>query len=179
MIDDKVFMIERISEKILQETSQNNLFFLWGMPASGKSTIGKRLSAKLDYIFIDLDEYISSQENKTILEIFQQKGVAYFRMLETQYLNGIIKNNFEQKTIIATGGGTPCFNENDLKMLKNGFCIFLNIDLMTLMKRLENDTENMRPLFADKDNEKLKKLVENLYQNRIEYYEKAHFRIDF
>lgn len=180
-------MIEILLEKIIQQTPQNDLFFLWGMPCSGKSTIGKQLAMQLDYIFIDLDEYIMSKENKTILQIFQDKGEKFFRMLETHYLNGIIienakenaKENFNKKIIIATGGGTPCFNENRFEMLLNGFCIFLDIDLDILISRIENDTKNIRPLFINKTNQEIKELISNLYQKRIPYYEKAHFRYIF
>ncbi len=180
-------MIEILLEKIIQQTPQNDLFFLWGMPCSGKSTIGKQLAMQLDYIFIDLDEYIMSKENKTILQIFQDKGEKFFRMLETHYLNGIIienakenaKENFNKKIIIATGGGTPCFNENRFEMLLNGFCIFLDIDLDILISRIENDTKNIRPLFINKTNQEIKELISNLYHKRIPYYEKAHFRYIF
>ncbi len=176
-------MIEILLEKIIQESTQNNLFFLWGMPCSGKSTIGKQLAAQLGYIFIDLDEYIMSKENKTIAQIFQDNGEAFFRMMETHYLNGIIienaKENINKKIIIATGGGTPCFNENRFEMLLNGFCIFLDVDLNMLIMRIQDDTKNIRPLFIDKTNEEISELIFNFYQKRVPYYEKAHFNLKF
>ncbi len=180
-------MIEMLLEKIIQQSPQHNLFFLWGMPCSGKSTIGKQLAAQLDYVFIDLDEHIMSKENKTIAQIFQDNGEAFFRMMETHYLNGIIienakenaRENSNKKTIIATGGGTPCFNENMFEMLKNGFCFFLDIDLDTLTTRVKDDTKNIRPLFINKTNQEIKELISNLYQKRVLYYDKAHFRYIF
>ena len=176
-------MIEILLEKIIQESTQHNLFFLWGMPCSGKSTIGKQLAMQLGYVFIDLDEHIVSKENKTIAQIFQDDGEAFFRMMETHYLNGIIienakenaKENFNKKIIIATGGGTPCYNENRFEMLKNGFCIFLDVDLDTLTTRIQADTTNIRPLFINKTNQEIKELISNLHQKRIQYYEKAPF----
>ena len=176
-------MINTLLEKILQESIKKNLFFLWGMPCSGKSTIGKQLATQLGYIFIDLDEYITLKENKTIPQIFQDKGEDFFRMLETHYLNKIIienaKENPNKKAIIATGGGTPCFNENMLEMLKNGFCVFLDIDLDVLIFRSQADTKNIRPLFINKTNQEIQELISNLYQKRLKYYEKAHFRYIF
>ena len=168
-------MIEILLEKITQKTAQNDLFFLWGMPCSGKSTIGKRLATQLGYVFIDLDEYIVSQEKETIPQIFQTKGENYFRMMETHYLHEIIEENSHQKTIISTGGGTPCFNENAIKMLENGFCIFLDVGLDTLTTRLGEDTKNLRPLFINKTDNEIKESLSNLYQSRIEHYKKAHF----
>lgn len=180
-------MIEILLEKIIQESPQHNLFFLWGMPCSGKSTIGKQLATQLDYVFIDLDEHIISKEQKTIAQIFQDEGEAFFRMMETHYLNGIIienakenaKENINKKIIIATGGGTPCYNENRFEMLLNGFCIFLETDLDILISRIENDKKNIRPLFINKTNQEIKELISNLYKKRILYYEKAHFTYIF
>lgn len=168
-------------EKIIQESVKNNLFFLWGMPCSGKSTIGKQLAMQLDYIFIDLDVHIELKEEKTIAQIFQDNGEAFFRMMETHYLNGIIIENekTKQKIIVATGGGTPCYNENALEMLKNGFCIFLDVDLDIIIARIQADTTNIRPLFINKTNSETEELLLNLYQKRIKYYEKAHFRYIF
>ena len=59
---------------------------LIGMPASGKSTIGRLLSKKIDYKYFDTDIYLEEKENKKIKEIFLEKGEKYFRDLETKYL---------------------------------------------------------------------------------------------
>ena len=85
-------------------------FFLMGMPGSGKSTLGKRLAAKLNVLFIDLDEYIVQKEKKTIETIFELHGEALFRELERNYLLEII--NSGSVFLLALGGGSPCFNNN-------------------------------------------------------------------
>ena len=54
--------------------------------ASGKSTIGREISKKLDMKFIDLDDYISKREKRSISEIFKVKGEIYFRRIESFYL---------------------------------------------------------------------------------------------
>lgn len=170
-------MIEILLDKIIEKATQNNFFFMWGMPCSGKSSIGKQLAMQLDYVFIDLDEYIVKKEDKTIAQIFQAKGENHFRTLETYYLDKIITENSHIKTIIATGGGTPCFNENALKMLRNGFCIFLDIDLNVLITRVQDDTKNIRPLFTNKTAQEIRELIFNLYESRIKYYKNAHFTL--
>ena len=168
-------MLESKSDEILKKIPQNSIIFLWGMPGSGKTTIGKQLAKQLNCDFIDLDDYIIEKENKTISQIFQQQGESHFRNLETISLENIIKTNINNQVIIATGGGTPCFNKNALLMLNSGFCIFLNIDLDILTTRIINDIENKRPLFTNKTNLEIRDFIFNLYENRFEHYKNAHF----
>ena len=80
------------------------------MPGSGKSTMAKFLCSQISLSFYDLDLEIEKNEGKNIREIFKENGENYFREIETFTLKKIIKekNNF----ILATGGGTPCFNDN-------------------------------------------------------------------
>ena len=66
---------------------------LLGYMTSGKSTIGRELSQKLQYKFIDLDDYIEENEGKSIGEIFKSKGEIYFRKIEHQYLKEILNHN--------------------------------------------------------------------------------------
>ena len=56
---------------------------LIGLPGCGKSTIGDLLSKKLNYAFIDMDNYIEEEQGKTIIEIFKN-GEAYFRTIDTK-----------------------------------------------------------------------------------------------
>ena len=85
-------------------------FFIVGMPASGKSRLGKYISSITNLIFIDLDIEIEYKLNKKVKDIFETKGEKFFRKIETKTLKEIIKS--KSNFILATGGGTPCFNEN-------------------------------------------------------------------
>ena len=60
-------------------------YFLVGFMGSGKSTIGKLLSERLNIKHFDLDDVIQNQENKSISEIFSIKGEDYFRILEKKH----------------------------------------------------------------------------------------------
>lgn len=75
---------------------------LIGMPGSGKSTIGKQLSEKLNYTFFDTDEEIEKREKTKIKDIFSIKGEDYFRSIETLAFNELIE---KKKVVISTGGG--------------------------------------------------------------------------
>ena len=115
--------------------------------ASGKSTLGKALTEKLNYNFIDLDDYIEDKENTSISEIFKTKGEIYFRKKETQYLNDIL--NSKRKLILSLGGGTPCYSNNMEIILRanNTVSIYLNTSIPTLVDRLKNQ-KTKRPLIA-------------------------------
>ncbi len=122
-------------------------FFLLGYMGSGKSTIGKQLSAKLSYDFVDLDSYIETQENASISEIFKTKGEIYFRKIETKYLKEV--SEFKIATIIALGGGTPCYG-NNMEIIKNAAdakSIYLKLSIPNLVNRLF-DEKGKRPLIA-------------------------------
>ena len=58
--------------------------FLLGFMGCGKSTFGKKLALKLNWNFIDLDDYIEEKEGERIVDIFKHRGEAYFRGLETK-----------------------------------------------------------------------------------------------
>ena len=99
-------------------------FFIVGMPASGKSRLGKYISSITNLIFLDLDNEIEKKLDTRVKDIFKINGENFFRKIETKTLKEIIenKNNF----ILATGGGTPCFNENMSLINKSGISILID-----------------------------------------------------
>src|ERR1700740_2878029 len=94
------------------------IVFLIGMPACGKTSIGKRLAKKLQFSFLDLDHHLTDKENKSVTTIFSEQGESFFRELEAKYLKEI--SNTKTDTIISVGGGTPCFHNNLPFMLSVG-----------------------------------------------------------
>lgn len=128
---------------------------LIGMPGSGKSTIGKMLSEKLNKEFIDLDQEIVKKENKTINEIFQNKGEKYFRTLET---NVIQEQSLKFNTVIATGGGAVLREEN-MRLLKSNSIV---IYLMRNLNDISINTE--RPLLTSRSQ------LQELYNQRHSLY---------
>lgn len=120
---------------------------LLGYMGSGKSSIGKLLSEALQFEFIDLDHYIEMAESMTISQLFQEKGEIYFRRNEATALNKIISE--ENKIVIATGGGTPCYGTVMADLLANEdvVTIYLKNSLETLTERLFAE-KSERPLIA-------------------------------
>ncbi len=132
--------------------------YLIGMPGCGKSTLGKKLSKKLNYDFIDMDNYIEQKACMFIDEIFDAYGEEYFRALETNTLNEFKELD---NVIISTGGGI-IKNKNN-KELMDGKCIYLYVEPSELEKRLDKSS-TVRPLLKEKT-------VYQLYDERKDLYD--------
>jgi shikimate kinase len=145
---------------------------LIGMPASGKSTIGKKMAKELGYSFIDLDDLIVEQENVNIPEIFTHQGEDYFRKAEQKALFTALE---QPKVVIATGGGTPCFFENMEYINAHSLSIWINLSIPALVDRLLKNQH--RPLYQLPEDELCQK-IEETYQKRVFFYQKAKLVLD-
>src|SRR4030042_3928468 len=103
---------------------EKKLIYIIGFMGSGKSTAGKRLASALGWSFVDLDRKIEEFAGKTIPQIFSQDGEDYFRKIEADVLRSAGKL---MKTVISTGGGTPCHGENMDFMVKTGVTVYLKM----------------------------------------------------
>jgi shikimate kinase len=146
--------------------------YLLGMPGSGKSTLSKQLAKEISYHFLDLDEWIVQHERNSINEIFAIKGEEYFRQIERKAL---LHSLTLQKTVIATGGGTPCFFDNIQIIKNNGFSIFLDVPLEVLAQRVSKEV-NTRPLLNTENKEVIEQLTEK-YNYRLPFYRQAELTI--
>jgi len=148
---------------------------LIGYMGTGKSSIGKKLADKLNIPFIDLDEYISLKEKKTISQLFEIKGVLYFRKKEREYLNELLNNN--NSFILATGGGTPCYYDNIEQINKYGISVLINTPLNKLVNRLAINKDS-RPLISHlKDDELTEFIAKHLFE-RNNYYHQAQIHVN-
>lgn len=143
--------------------------YLIGMPGSGKSYFGRKLSETLDYPLIDLDQVIEEQEEMEISAIFASKGEDYFRDLESATLQSVTESS--DHLIIATGGGAPCYRNGLEYMNEHGVTVFLETERALLIERLAEKTH--RPLIQG-DTEKK---VDELLKSRLPIYKKAQISI--
>lgn len=151
--------------------------FLVGMPGSGKSTVGKLLADSLDMPFIDLDKVIEQEEGTTIREIFNVKGESYFRDQERNTLHKVVSSN--DRFVLATGGGVPCFFDNMDFMKRQGKVIFMDIPVAALAKRLQNEGLAIRPLLKDFSTlDRLEEHLFNTFSKRRTFYIQADFQIE-
>jgi shikimate kinase len=144
--------------------------------ASGKSTIGKEISKKLYMNFIDLDDYISKREKRSISEIFKVKGEIYFRRIESAYLSEIL--NSKEDFVLSLGGGTPCYGNNmDLILHIDIKSVYIKASLKTLVTRLIKE-KHRRPIVANLEDEKITEFVaKHLFERRF-FYEQAAITIN-
>jgi shikimate kinase len=142
---------------------------------SGKSTVGKVLSERLQLQFIDQDRYIEEAEGQSVPEIFGAKGEIYFRKKEQFYLKEILDLN--NHFVLATGGGTPCYGNNMQFILEATPNVFyLKLSIGALVKRLFKEKEG-RPLIRHHSEEALPEFIGKHLFERNRYYTMANHTI--
>ena len=142
--------------------------------ATGKTTIGKRLSSKLNLPFFDSDKEIELALGCPINEYFKKNGESKFREIEEKIIIEKIKNNKDSNFIMSLGGGA--YLNHNIRELINfvGISIWLNSDIDIVYNRLKK-SQNVRPLmitFNTKDK------LENLLKERMLYYQKANIKVN-
>ena len=132
---------------------------LIGFMGVGKTSVGRLLSKKLEFDFIDMDLEIEKSQKLSISEIFNIYGESYFRNLEKNLLK---KDNL----VISTGGGVVASKEN-IEILKGEEnVIFLDAREETIIKNVSNDS-NKRPLLEKDLESSIHKLLKYRYENYI------------
>jgi shikimate kinase len=137
---------------------------------SGKTTIGRRLSNRLKFDFLDLDSQIEKHEKRTVDEIFSQSGEAYFREIEHICLKEI--SSTEKNLVISTGGGTPCFFDNLNIINQSGKSVYLQMHPHSLANRIEY-SKRERPLLKGMTEEEIEHFIETKLIEREKYYLQA------
>ncbi|MDQ3290665.1 MAG: shikimate kinase [Bacteroidota bacterium] len=146
--------------------------YLVGMPGSGKTTLGRQLATHLHLPFIDLDHYIERKEGKSVRKIFEKTGESWFRKTEALALRQATEEN--EKAIIATGGGTPCFEGNMDFINRHGLSIYLQVPVNEILSRMKAEGIAARPLLAGKTDEQLEQFFSETLAKRHQFYAKAN-----
>lgn len=141
---------------------------------SGKTSAAKRLANKLGYDFYDMDEMLEKEYRISIPDLFQKYDENLFRKLE----QGILEKTFTFKnTVIATGGGTPCFEDNIKNINEHGVSVYLKMSAKMLYDRLKASSRP-RPLMLKIPEENRLKYIEELLTERERFYLQARFTVD-
>ena len=116
---------------------------------SGKSSVGRELSALLSCPLVDLDSYIEEKEGRTIPEIFASDGEAAFRAMELSALQALFSpcGPGLPYMILSLGGGTLTTAQCADLIRSHTYCIYLRADIDTLVRNLRNDTAG-RPMLS-------------------------------
>lgn len=147
--------------------------FLLGFMGSGKSTYGAEAAAMLGLPFLDLDTEIERSAGMGIYDIFREKGEAAFREMERDTLRALASRD---SSVIATGGGTPCFHGNMDFMNASGLTIYLKADAEILCGRLKGYCQD-RPLLAAADGDGLTGEIRRMLSEREPFYSRATFTV--
>jgi len=126
--------------------SANRPLVLIGLMGAGKSTVGRRLAARLGMPFVDSDEAIEKAAGMTIQEMFDRHGEAQFRDGERRVIARLIDG---APKVIATGGGAFMNPETRSLILDRAIAIWLDADINILAERVGR--KEGRPLLKDKD----------------------------
>lgn len=119
---------------------------LVGLMGVGKSTIGRRLAARLNLPFVDADHEIEEAAGLSIPEIFERFGEEHFRDGERRVIARLIDGS---PKVIATGGGAFINNETRALMLEQAITVWIDADIDTLAERVAR--KDNRPLLKGKN----------------------------
>ncbi len=125
---------------MVSSTLPRNIFLI-GFMGSGKSTVGRILSGKIGFAFIDLDELIERREGVSVSDIFESRGEEGFRDIESEVLREIVG---QENNVVSTGGGVVLREGNRDLMSGSGVTVYLRTPAWVVWERIRRDTS--RPL---------------------------------
>lgn len=145
--------------------------YLIGLPGVGKTTVGAALADRLQWSLVDLDRQIETVARTPIAQIFAESGEAEFRALESQQLRLVAQ---QRRTVVATGGGVVCSEQNILTMQHSGKLVFLDDTIDNIRARLGRNQLAKRPILGSGSAAELIALAER----RRPAYLRADVRLD-
>lgn len=143
---------------------------LVGMMGAGKTAVGKAMAGRLDVPFRDTDEALEAAANRTIAEIFERDGEAFFRDRETEVLARLLS---EAPSVLSTGGGAFMSERNRDLIDQKAISVWLKADLDLLWSRVKHKTT--RPLLRT---ENPRQTLQEIARTREPVYAKAAMIVD-
>ncbi len=142
----------------------------------GKSTIGRKLSARLGWDLIDTDSTIERCEGMSVGEIFDTYGEEYFRELEGKVLANIVDEG--RNCIVSTGGGLPLWGDNMSIMNEAGVTIYIARTAENIASRLSAHGRAKRPKIRDLSDYELVNYMRRNIELRDPIYRQSNVVID-
>ena len=136
-----------------------------GMMGAGKTAVGTALARALNTPFLDSDEEIVRAADRSIAEIFERDGEAFFRAREAEVLNRLLRG---EPCVLSTGGGAFLSASNRALIHEVGVSIWLRADIDLLWQRVRHKTT--RPLLRTPNP---RETLRALYETRLPFYEQA------
>ncbi|RYD52072.1 MAG: shikimate kinase [Sphingobacteriales bacterium] len=144
---------------------------LIGMPGAGKTYWAQIWGQASGTPVLDLDAEIERATGTSIPDLFAAEGEAGFRNIEHQVLQQVLSQT--GTFILATGGGTPCFENNLPLLLQSGNVVYLDVPVPELVQRIRAQKQQ-RPLLAQLSDTALTARLEQLLTEREFFYRQAH-----
>lgn len=150
------------------------VLFLVGFMGCGKSTVGRKLAEAKGYNFVDLDAEVARMAGMSVQEIFATQGEEAFRQMERQAIEQLSPGD---RTVVATGGGAPCYGDNMQLLKAKGTTVYLKMSAEALTERLKH-VRVPRPKVAGMDAEQLGDYVTRLLAEREPIYMQSRVIVD-
>lgn len=140
-----------------------SVVILSGFMGSGKTSVGLAAAQRLGWAFVDLDAEIERQERISIPDIFSARGEAYFRKVESDTLQAVVRaGHLSPGMVLALGGGTLTDPAAVQLVKRIGRLVYLEVDIGVAWERV---AASSRPLVGDKQD------FEELFEQRVGVYE--------
>lgn len=152
------------------EKAEKQTIVMVGLMGAGKTSIGRRLAARLGMPFVDADEEIEEAAGSSIEDIFERHGEASFRDGERRVIARLLDG---PPIVLATGGGAFMDGETRACIAAKGISVWLRADVDTLVRRTSRRTD--RPLLKNGDP---KEILTQLMEQRYPIYQLADIAVD-
>lgn len=150
--------------EMLQQLIGDRPIVLIGMMGAGKTTVGRRLAARLGRHFVDSDEEVEKAAGMSIEDIFAAHGEADFRAGEVKVIARLLK---ESGIVLGTGGGAFMNAETRALIKQSAVSVWIKADFELLFQRVSRRSN--RPLLKTANpRETLRKLIDARYPTYAE-----------
>lgn len=146
--------------------------YIMGMMGSGKSTLGPLLAERLGRPFVDTDILVAERTERSIEQLFQERGEGHFRRLESACVAEVSR---ERGLVVALGGGAIVSAANR-RCIRSGYSIYLRVSPGTILTRLSGQLE--RPLLRGQAVQEKLQSLHRLLAHRERYYLEADLVVD-
>ena len=151
--------------------------YLIGYMGAGKTTVGRILSERLGWHFVDLDEAFAEIHGQTPAEFIREHGIEEFRRKEKYVVEDLAELPIE-KVIYATGGGYPCWEDNMECLAELGTSIYLKWHPKHLAQRLMLTDLSQRPVLQGCTEEEILEFITPQLEAREPFYMKADYIVE-